>query len=231
MSRKKRFNIPGIPYHICQKGHNHARCFLENEDFDYYADCMREASELYACDIHAYVLLPNKINLLITPNIESGISKFVQAIGRRYVRYFNQKYERTGTLWGGRYKSSLIQSEFILACYFYIESKPISENLVESPVEYFWSSFHCNVSGIPNDIITPHSSYLSLGISLRKSQKVYKRLYIKGRYVPRLKAIEIALEKEMVFGDTVFKREIEQQTNRPAQAREPGRPCNVELIQ
>ena len=122
MPRKPRFNLPGIPQHVIQHGNNREACFYSEQDYRRYLDDLNQEASKYRCRVHAYVLMTNHFHLLITPLEENGVSMMMQALGRRYVKYINATYGRTGSLWEGRFKSSLIDSEiYFLTCMSYIE--------------------------------------------------------------------------------------------------------------
>ena len=128
MPRKPRFNLPGVPQHIIQRGNNREPCFYSIQDYQQYLEDLKTSALKYDCRIHAYVLMTNHVHLLITPMIENGISQMMQALGRRYVKYINATYNRTGTLWEGRYKASLIDSDmYLLTCMCYIELNPVGQ--------------------------------------------------------------------------------------------------------
>ena len=137
MPRKPRFNLVGIPQHVIQRGHNREPCFYAEQDYQQYLDDLKEVAKKYECCIHAYVLMTNHIHMLVTPMVDHGISNMMQALGRRYVYYINKSYHRSGTLWEGRYKSSLIDSDkYLLVCMRYIELNPVRAAMVEHPGEY-----------------------------------------------------------------------------------------------
>jgi len=161
MARKPRFNLVGQPQHVIQRGNNREACFYAAQDYRFYLCCVGEAARKFACDVHAYVLMTNHVHLLVTPRAEQAIGNLMQSVGRRYVRYINHVYRRTGTLWEGRYKASLIDSErYLLACYRYIELNPVRAAMVASPAQYRWSSYRCNAVGKTDTLITPHVQYL-----------------------------------------------------------------------
>ena len=132
MARLPRFVLVGHPQHIIIRGNNREPVFIADEDYQLFLEKLSAAAKKHECDIHAYVLMTNHIHLLVTPNKENGISKMMQMLGRYYVQYFNYTYKRSGTLWEGRYKASLIDSEaYALLCYRYIELNPVRANMVE----------------------------------------------------------------------------------------------------
>ena len=122
MPRLPRYNAPGFPQHVIQRGNNRCACFAVDQDYRFFRDCLSTACEKHGCRIHAYVFMTNHVHLLMTPSTESGIGQVMQSVGRRYVGHFNSTYGRTGTLWEGRYKATVVETEsYLFACYRYIE--------------------------------------------------------------------------------------------------------------
>jgi putative transposase len=158
MARLPRFVIPGQPQHVIQRGNDRQAIFRVEQDYSFYLEKLQEAAEKHQCDIHAYVLMTNHVHLLITPHTETGIGKTLQSIGRYYVQYFNHCYKRTGTLWEGRYKATLIDSEgYLLTCMRYIELNPVrANNMVNHPSDYPWSSYRSNALGQEDAFVTPN---------------------------------------------------------------------------
>ena len=138
MARLPRFVLPGHPQHVIQRGNNRQIIFCAESDYQFYLEKLLDAANEHACDIHAYVLMTNHVHLLVTPHEENSISKMMQSLGRYYVQYFNYMYKRTGTLWEGRYKASLIDSDrYLFSCMRYIELNPVrAKGMVEHPSEY-----------------------------------------------------------------------------------------------
>lgn len=129
-----------------------------------YLGWLKEYSIKYEVDVHAWVLMTNHVHILCTPKIEKATSLMMQSIGRMYVRYFNTTYQRTGTLWEGRFRSCLVESEFyLLSLYRYIEMNPVRAGMVDDPAEYSWSSYASNALGVDTALQTPHEEYVLLG--------------------------------------------------------------------
>ncbi|MBV2093395.1 MAG: transposase [Candidatus Thiodiazotropha sp. (ex Codakia orbicularis)] len=231
MPRKPRFNLIGIPQHVIQRGNNREPCFFSEQDYFRYLDDLTIASNKYGCKVHAYVLMTNHVHLLLTPTQEHGISNCMQALGRRYVRFINHKYQRSGTLWEGRYRSSLIDSDsYLLNCMRYIELNPIRAKIVTHPFEYKWSSYVSNALGKNNILVTAHPSYLALGHTPESRQSSYRELF---RHQPddhELREIRDTLNHELVLGRSWFKCMIEEMTNRRTCMGKPGRPRIEEEI-
>jgi putative transposase len=225
MPRKPRFNLVGIPQHVIQRGNNREPCFYAEEDYWRYLDDLQESAVKFDCRIHAYVLMTNHVHMLVTPMAAYGISQMMQALGRRYVYYMNKTYKRTGTLWEGRYKSSLIDSDrYLLTCMRYIELNPIRASMVAHPGEYKWSSYHANAQGREDALIDPHPLYMELGADMDVRQAAYRELFRHHMDNDTLHEIRESLTHELVLGRTYFKDKIKEITKRQTRAGQPGRP-------
>jgi len=216
MARLPRFNIVGQAQHVIVRGNNREPIFYADEDYLFYLEKLKQACEKHECDLHAYVLMTNHVHLLITPNKEGGLSKAMQMIGRYYVQYFNHSYQRTGTLWEGRYKATLIDSDlYALTCYRYIELNPVRAKMVDHPAEYPWSSYRCNSLGDSCDVITPHVLYQALDKSQEKRQESYRGLFSSVIDDRTLDAIRDSTNKAWVLGSDYFKKQVDEKVGRP----------------
>ena len=225
MARKPRFSLPSIPQHLIQRGNNREPCFYAEDDYHRYLGDLKEALARNDCRLHAYVLMTNHVHLLLTPMAEHGVSHLMQDVGRKYVRYINHRYRRSGTLWEGRYKSSLIDSEaYLLTCMRYIEINPLRANMVAHPGEYRWSSYAGNAHGQDNALLTPHPVYRRLGSDLTACRHVYRELFRAHMDHTAVHAIREALNQELVLGREDFKDRIEQMTKRQTRPARVGRP-------
>jgi len=231
MPRKPRHYLPGVPAHVIQRGNNRQACFFEEADYRTYLDYLGEAALRHGCRIHAYVLMTNHVHLLLTPNTVLGISRLIQSIGRRYVRYVNELYARTGTLWEGRHKGHLIQSErHLLQCYQYVELNPVRAGMVTSPANYRWSSYRHHALGEQDPIIEGHQSYDGLGKTAEHRQRVYRDLFVKHLGAEVLDDIRRAAQYCVPLGNGRFKRQIEQALGRKVGHAKRGRPKKVILL-
>lgn len=229
MSRKPRFNLPGYPQHVVQRGNNRQVCFFDESDYRKYLESLAEASEKCKCEVHAYVLMTNHVHLLVTPGTQDGISQMMQSVGRRYVRYVNDVYGRTGTLWEGRYKASLVESDaYLLSCYRYIELNPVRAGMFESPAGYCWSSYGANACGHKDAVVRPHSQYEALGRDAENRQRAYRELLRYDINDKLLDEVRDALNRDLVLGTERFKDEIEAMLKRRARPGRPGRPRRLD---
>lgn len=223
MARLPRFVVPGQPQHVIVRGNNRAPIFCADQDYQFYLEKLKQACEKHRCDVHAYVLMTNHVHLLVTPHTEQSLSKAMQMMGRYYVQYFNYNYQRTGTLWEGRYKASLIDTEhYLLTCYRYVELNPVRANMVAHPVDYPWSSYRYNATGKPDDIVTPHFEYQKLGATEQTRQSVYRALFKTHISDRTLDDIREAANKAWVLGSHHFKEKVEQQLDRAAAPKARG---------
>jgi putative transposase len=225
MPRKPRIHLPGLPQHVIQRGNNREPCFYAPADCQYYLETVGEALVTHECRLHAYVLMTNHVHLLITPLRTRGISFLMQAIGRKYVQYINRTYRRSGTLWEGRYKASLIDSDaWLLTCMRYIEMNPVRAGMVAHPSAYRWSSYRSNAQGARSGLITPHGLYLSLGSTLSDRLFAYRRLFAGGLGAGEVEEIRAMVNQELVLGRKDFRDRIAQMTRRQVCRGRDGRP-------
>ena len=225
MARLPRITPVGIPVHIIQRGNNRQACFVSEEDHVAYMDWLQEYSLKYGVDIHAWVMMTNHVHLLCTPHRDGSLSQMMQALGRRYVRYFNFEYRRSGTLWEGRYKSCLVQIEnYLFDVYRYIELNPVRSGMVSDPSEYPWSSYQVNGLGNKSDLCTPHRKYLALDTDPLERIKIYRSLFSHHVDGDLLEEIRANTNKGMAVGNNRFKEEIEKLTGRRLKGKKRRRP-------
>ncbi len=223
MSRQPRFILPGQPQHVIQRGNNRDVIFVSDDDYKFYLEKLQAACARFECELHAYVLMTNHVHLLLTPQTEGGIGKVMQSVGRYYVQYFNYKYKRTGTLWEGRYKATLLDSEvYLLTCSRYIELNPVRAGMVDAPADYPWSSYASNALGEDSSLIKPHEIYLALGSNEVERCEAYRALFASHTDSDIFNEIRHATNKSWVLGSGRFKDRIEELTNRQAVPKKRG---------
>jgi putative transposase len=225
MARLPRFFVPGVPLHVIQRGNNRGILFSQITDYQVYLDWLKEAAQWHGCAIHAYVLMPNHVHLLVTPTHQDSLPKTFQSLGRRYVQYFNATYERTGTLWEGRYRATLIEPEaYLLTCCRYIELNPLRAEMVRHPRDYRWSSYHYHAEGKSDPLLTPHSLYQRLGGTAAARQQAYRALFRHHLSGETLDTIREATNKAWVLGSDKFKDRLAKKLERRVAPLPRGRP-------
>lgn len=225
MARLPRLDLPQIPQHVIQRGNNRQPCFASDEDYTRYRQDLADAANQCGCAIHAYVLMTNHVHLLVTGAQRGAVSRMMQRLGRRYVVYFNARYRRTGTLWEGRFKSSLVDSSrYLLTCYRYIELNPVRAAMVTDPAEYRWSSYRGNALGESDRLITPHPLYLALGAEGSARQSAYRALFKRALGDDELADIRNHVQQQKALGTSRFQAEIEALLGRKTVVRPRSRP-------
>jgi len=215
MARLPRYVIPDQPQHIIQRGNNREPVFYSEDDYRFYKGKLLDCSRKHECDIHAYVLMTNHVHLLVTPHRESAMSKLMQSLGRYYVQYINYRYRRTGTLWEGRFKATLIDSSaYLLTCMRYIELNPVRAGMVDHPGGYPWSSHAANAQGKSDPLITPHRLYWRLSNTDAGRRGAYMQLFQTELSESTLNDIRESTNKAWVLGNNRFKQKIERQLGR-----------------
>jgi putative transposase len=216
--------LPGQPYHVVQRGNNREACFLEPENYQYYLELWEEVSRRYGLAVHAWCLMTNHIHFLATPSGVDGLSNTLRVVGSRYAQYINRKYRRTGTLWEGRHRSSLVQSErYFLTCSRYIELNPVRAGLVKRPEEYRWSSYGVNAWG-DGSWLQSHEEYLRLGRTREARCQAYRALFNVSLSEENLHLIRKAAHYCQPVGDDRFRQQIEEKYGiKPGQMKR-GRP-------
>ncbi|TXT41629.1 MAG: hypothetical protein FD135_33 [Comamonadaceae bacterium] len=228
MARLPRLTLPDYPHHVIQRGNNRQAIFVTTADYRMLLDLLQEQAKKWDVAVHAYVLMSNHFHLLATPHTADGLPKMMQAVGRSYVRYFNTTQKRTGTLWEGRYKSTLIQSErYLLTCMAYIDLNPVRAGLVAQAQDYPWSS-HGHYLGLRTDrLITPHALYWELGNTPFAREAAYAELVQAGIGTVQQTALTQATLSGWALGEPDFVADLQKRTERRITKSSAGRPLSV----
>jgi putative transposase len=217
--------LPGVAVHAIQRGNNRGACFLNDQDRAFYLFHLARFLPRAACQLHAYCLMTNHVHLLLTADRVEGCALLMKCIGQLYSQYFNKTYERCGSLWEGRFKSCLVQSEaYVLACYRYIELNPVRAGLAMRADEYEWSSYRFNARGFSAELVTPHAEYLRLGRTAGERQAAYRDLF--GLVQPNeLEEIRAATNSGYVLGSASFRARMARAIGRRVDKGLAGRPA------
>jgi len=215
MARLQRYAPANIPQHLIQRGNNRQVCFGRNEDFSAYSGWLHDGLKKYEVKCHGWVFMTNHVHLLCTPSTDTAISSLMQFLGRKYVRYFNGLYQRTGTLFEGRFKSCPVQTDrYFINCLKYIELNPVRAGMVKDPAEYHWSSYQANGLGKRIKLWTPHSEYLGLGHTDEARQQQHRLLVKQEIESDLVDDIRNCTQQCLALGSERFKDEIEALGNR-----------------
>lgn len=230
MARLPRIDIPGVPQHVVQRGNNRLPCFLDDEDRLHYLHRLSECLQKTSCQLHAYVLMDNHVHLLITPNATGELSRLMQHLGRHYVHAFNARHGRTGTLWEGRYKACLVDSEaYLLRCHRYIELNPVRARVTADPADYPWSSCAAYLGQRPASGLHIHPVWERLAPTRTAREQAWRGFLDEAVPAGQLDEIRLYLQQQRVLGRDDFKAMIEAKTQRFASARPAHRPRKVAI--
>ncbi len=211
MPRKQRFFLPGVPAHLVQRGNNRQAVFYDDSDYRAYLGWLVEGAQRYGGAIHAYVLMTNHVRLLLTPRDRDSISRLLQYVGRRYVAYVNHRYGRTGTLWEGRFKASVIDaSEYLLRCYRYIELNPVRAGMVDAVRGYRWSSNRANAQEAADPAVSAHEVYLGLGKDAQTRRAAYRQWFRGHVEEQHIDGIRACLQTGTPLGNDRFRGDLER---------------------
>ena len=228
MARLPRLTLPGYPHHIIQRGNNRQPIFAATADYQVLLDLLDENARKFEVAIHAYVLMTNHVHLLATPQTSDGLPQMMQAVGRRYVRYFNDRQKRSGTLWEGRYRSTLIQTDrYLLACMAYIDLNPVRAGLVAQARDYPWSSHGHYIGQHLDKLVTPHPLYWELGNTPFAREAAYADWVQTGISSVQQQALTDAALSGWALGEPDFVADLQKRTARRVAKGSAGRPLSV----
>ena len=225
MARLPRLTVPGYPHHVIQRGNNRQPIVISDADRENLLGMITENALKHRVALHAYVLMDNHFHLLLTPETEDGVPQMMQAVGRRYVRYFNDLHHRSGTLWEGRYKSTLVQSEpYLLACMAYMDLNPVRAGMVTQASDFVWSSYRHYIGLAQDRRLTPHALYWGLGNTPFAREAAYAEMVRGGLSAQQVALMTGAVSRGWALGDADFVAELQKRTPRRVAESRPGRP-------
>ena len=235
MPRQARLVLPDVALHIVQRGHNRQACFRHETEHLVYLTLLHDLSTKSSCALHAYCLMTNHVHLLLTPSVAHACAELMRNLGQRYVQYFNRRYERSGTLWEGRFRSCLVDSaQYVLACYRYIERNPVRAGMVPSASAYRWSSHNGNAGRVHNKLLSHHPEFLALSRDEGSRHAAYQQLFDEGDEPGFLAAIREATNGGFPLLGEALKAQVAA-TGRRLEPRKPGPPrarpdVNLDLL-
>lgn len=226
MPRKARIVLPNAPHHIMQRGHNRQAVFLGDDDFKYYKDNLIELKEKLGCKIYAYCLMTNHVHLIIDPgNNPDSLSLLMKGVAGRQTRYINKMAKRSGSLWEGRFKSSIISTwEYLLSCSRYVDLNPLRAGMIKTPEDYKWSSYQCKAHGIKDDILDFDECYMALGDEEETRRSAYQEYVLQTIPDEELELIRNAIQRNQLTGTKQFRNQIMEKFGIRTFNRGQGRP-------
>jgi putative transposase len=231
MARQPRLTVAAYPHHVIQRGNDRQAIVRDDADRERLLSLWQEYSQTFKVAIHAYVIMDNHFHVLLTPATDEGLPQMMQAVGRAYVRYFNLRYQRTGTLWEGRYRSNLMESErYLLACMVYIDLNPVRAGMVGQAADFKWSSHRHCIGQVSDKTVTPHALFWGLGNTPFAREAAYAALVQAGLGLSEKEQLTRSALSGWALGSEDFVGELQQSTARRLAPRKAGRPFNVPSI-
>lgn len=214
MSRRARFCPAGYPVHLIQRGNNRQAIFTCDADLAAYAGWLAEGAERFGVAVHGWVFMTNHVHLLATPFQNESLSRLMQFLGRLYVRRFNYAYSRSGTLFEGRFKTSIVQEDrYLLTCLRYIELNPVRAGMVKDPGDYRWSSFRPHAFGVTARLWSPHDLYLGLGNSAKHRRQAWRDLINEALDIEEIAKVRHCANTGLVLGTESFRKQLHRLRN------------------
>lgn len=230
MPRRPRLELPGIPLHVVQRGVNRAAVFVDDDDRGHYRALLHDHFNRQQVALHAYVLMGNHIHLLASAGAAGAISRALRNLGQCYVQAFNRRHGRTGTLWEGRFKSSLVDTQaYLLTVYRYIELNPVRAAMAAWPEDYRWSSARANLGLRHEPLVTPHPAFSAFVATASKDSTPYRDWLHAPIDTAQTEAIRMHIQQERALGQPRFQAMVAKALNRPVAVRPRGRPLKIKL--
>jgi putative transposase len=225
MARLPRLTLAALPHYIIQRGNNGAQIFVDAADYGFMLDLLREMARRFGVSIHGYVLLPSQFQLLATPETAVGLPQFMQSVGRSYVRYFNNRHGRSGTLWDGRYRATVVDpAGYLLASMVALDWSPVHAGLVNGPADYIWSSYQHNAGLRYGSLVHPHPAFWALGNTPFAREAGYQTVVAEGVSPEKRQSLEQAALRGWALGSKQFVADLQKRTQRRVVRQSPGRP-------
>jgi len=228
MARLARIYVPDQPQHVILRGLAQQTAFSDEADYALFIDTLRLAARDYHLAVHSYVLMPDSVHLLVTPRDETSLPKTMQAVGRRYVAYFNRRHGRRGTLWEGRYRATVIEgAHYFLICSRLVELSPVRHHLVSAPEQHRWSSYAHHIGLTLDPLVTDHPLYWALGNTPFERQHAYKELCEQPLDLRTIDELQQATLKGWVLGSETYRAWAAREANRRISPLQRGRPRKI----
>ncbi|MBD8049456.1 transposase [Limnohabitans radicicola] len=225
MARQPRLTVAAYPHHVIQRGNDRQAIVRDDVDRERLLALWQEHAQTFKVAIHSYVVMDNHFHLLVTPETDDGLPQMMQAVGRAYVRYFNLRHHRTGTLWEGRYRSNLIESErYLLACMAYIDLNPVRAGMVAQAADFKWSSHRHCIGQVSDKLVTPHALFWGLGNTPFAREAAYAEWVQSGLAQADKDQLTRSALSGWALGSPGFVEELQQSTTRRLAPRKAGRP-------
>jgi putative transposase len=230
VARQPRLAVAGELHHVLMRGHNGDAVFADDADRTAFVELLREPAERLGVSIHAYALLTAEVHLLVTPGEAEALARLMQSIGRRYVALFNRRHARHGTLWDGRFRTSLLDANTLLVqATLHIEALPVRAGLAEAAQDWPWSSAAHYTGHRRDPLVTDHALYWRLGNTPFERERAHALALNESQQAAEDPRFGQAVAKSVVLGPAGFVHRIAESLGRPLTSRSRGRPLGRNL--
>lgn len=231
MARQARLVVPGALHHLLQRGNNRQFIFIDDEDRQAYLDALREATRLHHVRVHGYVLMPNHVHLLVSPQTADGLARAMQTLGRRYVASFNRRHDRSGTLWEGRFRTALIEAPAYFGLLLrYVEQHPLRDGLAERAGDYPWSSAAHHLGLRRDALVSEHPAFWAMGNTPFEREALHRQALASPLSASELQRIRHAVHGGWPLMTEAGLLALAAAVDRPLRPRSPGRPATQALV-
>ncbi|HMV52443.1 MAG TPA: transposase [Rhodocyclaceae bacterium] len=225
MARLPRLVVPSLPHHVIQQGHDRRPVFSDDVDRRRYLEILLEVARDNDLAVHSYLLMDNHVHLLASPGQAAGLSRAMQSLGRRYVAWFNKRHQRTGTLWDGRFRAAVIDSErYLLLCMRFIETRPVHSGIAAFAGDYPWSSAAHHLGQRQDPLVSDHRLFWALGNTPFERELAWRSLLVQELGEKESRKIAETVALGWACGDEEFLVWLGARTERPVAPRPRGRP-------
>jgi putative transposase len=225
VARLPRLALAGELHLVLLRGHNDQPVFADDADRTTFCELLREAAARHGVAIHAYALLNSEVHLLLTPAQAEAPGRMVQSLGRRYVAAVNRRHGRRGTLWDGRFRSSLVDAQsLLLPATVFVETRPVAAGLAVNASDWPWSSAAHHVGRRRDPLVHDHEGYWALGNTPFDRERAHTVALDEAQQSGGDTRIADASKRPLVIGPPAFQTKVAQALDRPLQPRPRGRP-------
>ncbi len=220
MARLPRLSVGGWPHLLVLRGHNQQPVFTDAADLQLFREMLAEAARANGVAVHAYALFAHEVHLLASPADATSLGKMMQGLGRRYGGYFNRRHARTGSLWDGRFRSTILEPERHL-----LDAMRLIEELVVGEAGAPMASSRAHHVGQQSDpIVTDHAQFWSLGNTPFDREMAYRRLLDQALRGADRALLNQAVSKGWPLGSPDFVKRLSASTERRLAPMRRGRP-------
>ncbi|MGH6643483.1 MAG: transposase [Bradyrhizobium sp.] len=214
MARLARIVLPGLPYHVTQRGNGRQRTFFSDDDYRFYLTCLAASCRAAAVEVWSWCLMPNHVHLILVPSDADGLRRALAPAHRRYAGYIQARRKRTGHFWQGRFGAVAMDETWLAAALRYVALNPVRARLVAAAQDWPWSSTPAHLSGTADGLTALEP--------IRQRFPNFADLLDVGPDKAQFDRLRAAESIGRPLGSEAFLSEIEATTGRRVRRAKPG---------